>query len=127
VRPAQLDAGLAPALEELAARAPLPVEVRSGGERYPQAIEAAAYFIASEGLTNVVKHSEARRATLSASRRNGCLVICVSDDGVGGASPAAGGSGLRGLSDRVQAHGGSLAIESEPNGGTVLTAELPCG
>lgn len=127
VRPAQLDAGLAPALEELAARAPLPVEVWAGGDRYPDEIEAAAYFIASEGLTNVVKHSEAGCATLSASRRNGCLVISVSDDGVGGASPAAGGSGLRGLSDRVEAHGGRFAIESGPHGGTVLTAELPCG
>lgn len=127
VRPAQLDAGLTAALNELAARAPVPVEVRSGNERFPHEIEAAAYFIASEGLTNAVKHSDAGRVTLSAGRTNGRLVISVSDDGVGGASPSSGGSGLRGLSDRVEAHGGTFAIESEPNHGTVITAELPCG
>jgi signal transduction histidine kinase len=125
VRPAQLDAGLTPALRELAARAPLPVQVRANGERFPQEIEAAAYFIASEGLTNAVKHSEARQVTLSAERLNGKLAITVSDDGIGGASPS-GGSGLRGLADRAAAHGGSLAIESERDRGTVLTAELPC-
>ena len=125
VRPAQLDAGLTPALRELAARAPLPVQVMANGERFPQEIEAAAYFIASEGLTNAVKHSEARQVTLSAQRVNGTLAITVSDDGIGGASRT-GGSGLRGLADRAAAHGGSLEIESEPDRGTVLTAELPC-
>jgi signal transduction histidine kinase len=125
VRPAQLDAGLTPALRELAARAPLPVQVMANGERFPQEIEAAAYFIASEGLTNAVKHSEARQVTLSARRVNGTLAITVADDGIGGASRT-GGSGLRGLADRAAAHGGSLEIESEPDRGTVLTAELPC-
>lgn len=125
VRPAQLDSGLTPALRELAARAPLPVQVRANGERFPQELEAAAYFIASEGLTNAVKHAEARQVTLSAERLNGKLAISISDDGIGGAAPN-GGSGLRGLADRAAAHGGSLAIESEPNRGTVLTAELPC-
>jgi signal transduction histidine kinase len=125
VRPAQLDAGLTPALRELAARAPLPVQVRANGERFPQELEAAAYFIASEGLTNAVKHSAAQQVTLSAERRNGTLAISISDDGIGGASPN-GGTGLRGLADRAAAHGGTLAIESEPDRGTVLTAELPC-
>ena len=125
VRPAQLDAGLTPALRELAARAPLPVQVRANGERFPQELEAAAYFIASEGLTNAVKHSAARQVTLSAERLNGKLAISISDDGIGGAAPN-GGSGLRGLADRAAAHGGSLAIDSEPHHGTVLTVELPC-
>jgi signal transduction histidine kinase len=125
VRPAQLDDGLTPALRELAARAPLPVEVNAGSGRFPTELEAAAYFIASEGLTNAVKHSGARQVRLSAERLNGCLVVSVSDDGSGGASPSA-GSGLRGLSDRAQAHGGTLAIESEPNHGTTITAQLPC-
>ena len=125
VRPAQLDAGLTPALRELAARAPLPVQVRANGERFPQELEAAAYFIASEGLTNAVKHSAARQVTLSAERLNGTLAISISDDGIGGAAPN-GGSGLRGLADRAAAHGGTLAIESERDHGTVLTVELPC-
>ena len=125
VRPAQLDAGLTPALRELAARASLPVQVNANGERFSQELEAAAYFIASEGLTNAVKHSEARQVTLSAERLNGKLAISISDDGIGGAAPN-GGSGLRGLADRAAAHGGSLAIDSEPRHGTVLTVELPC-
>jgi signal transduction histidine kinase len=125
VRPAQLDAGLTPALRELAARAPLPVRVNANGERFSQELEAAAYFIASEGLTNAVKHSEARQVTLSAERLNGKLAIAISDDGIGGAAPN-GGSGLRGLADRAAAHGGSLVIDSEPHHGTVLTVELPC-
>jgi signal transduction histidine kinase len=125
VRPAQLDAGLTPALRELAARAPLPVEVNANGERFPQELEAAAYFIASEGLTNAVKHSGARQVRLSAERVNGKLAISISDDGIGGAAPN-GGSGLRGLADRAAAHGGSLAIDSEQHRGTVLTVELPC-
>ena len=126
VRPAQLDTGLTPALWELAARAPLPVQVNANGERFSQELEAAAYFIASEGLTNAVKHSEARQVTVGAERLNGKLTISIADDGIGGAEPN-GGSGLRGLADRAAAHGGSLVIESEPNRGTVITVELPCG
>ena len=125
VRPAQLDGGLTPALRELAARASLPVEVKASGERFPQELEAAAYFIASEGLTNAVKHASAGQVTLSAERLNGSLVVTVTDDGVGGAS-AYRGSGLRGLSDRAEAHRGTLAVENEPGRGTTLTAELPC-
>jgi signal transduction histidine kinase len=124
VHPAQLDDGLAPALRELAGRSPLVVEVSAGAERFPPQIEAAAYFIASEGLTNAVKHAAATKVTLSARKEAGCLVVCVSDDGKGGAEPAL-GSGLRGLSDRVEAHGGRLFIESGDTG-TTLRAELPC-
>jgi signal transduction histidine kinase len=125
VRPSQLDAGLGPALEDLAGRVTLPVAVDATRERFPAGVEAAAYFIACEGLTNAAKHAQASNVSLSAQRRNGSLVVCVADDGVGGASPG-GGSGLSGLADRVGAHGGTLRIESERGSGTRLIAELPC-
>lgn len=124
--PAQLDAGLAPALKELASRAPLPVEVRASTVRLPPGVEAAAYVIACEGLTNAVKHAGASRVMLSAARDNGSLVVSVADDGIGGAAKGK-GSGLSGLTDRVVAQGGVLTIESRPGEGTTLTAELPCG
>jgi signal transduction histidine kinase len=125
VRPSQLDAGLGPALEDLAGRIPLPVAVDATRERFSMDLEAAAYFVACEALTNAAKHAHASTVSLSAQRRNGSLVVCVADDGVGGASPA-GGSGLSGLADRVGAHGGTLQIESERGSGTRLVAELPC-
>ena len=125
VRPAQLDEGLGPALRDLAARAPLPVEVAASGARAAADIEAAAYFIASEGLTNAVKHARASKVRLEARRDDGALVLSVSDDGVGGASEGR-GSGLRGLSDRVAAHGGTLRIESPAGAGTTLVVQLPC-
>ena len=124
--PAQLDAGLGPAFRELARRTPVPVEVKTPGERFDRGLEAAAYFIACEGLTNAVKHANATRIVLSAGRENEKLVVSVADDGVGGAAPVP-GSGLSGLSDRVAAHGGTLRIESDQDAGTRLTAELPCG
>ena len=124
--PAQLDAGLAPALRELASRAPLPVEVRATAARLAPGVEAAAYFIACEGLTNAVKHARASKVVLSAAQDNGALVVSVADDGVGGAARGE-GSGLSGLSDRVAAQGGTLSIESRVGEGTTLTAELPCG
>ena len=125
VRPGQLDNGIAPALRELAERTSLPVEVRATGERFPAGLEAAAYFIVCEGLTNAVKHANASKVVVSASRENGSLVLSVADDGVGGAAPA-GGSGLAGLADRVAAQGGTLALDSPPGAGTKLTVELPC-
>jgi signal transduction histidine kinase len=124
--PAQLDAGLGPAFRELARRAPVAVDMRVGGERFDRGLEAAAWFIGCEGLTNAVKHSRATRVALSAERTNGVLVVSVADDGVGGAA-AIPGSGLSGLSDRVAALGGTLRIRSDPGTGTTLTAELPCG
>jgi signal transduction histidine kinase len=123
--PAQLDAGLAPALQELASRASVAVEVRATPARLPRGVEAAAYFIACEGLTNAVKHAHASRVVLTAAQRNGTLVVSVADDGIGGASPGD-GSGLSGLSDRVAAQGGTLTVDSDPRTGTTLTAELPC-
>ncbi len=124
--PSQLDAGLAPALRELAARAPIPVHVTAPTERFERGIEAAAYFIACEGLTNAVKHAHATRVDLRAGREDGRLVVRVADNGIGGAAPGE-GSGLRGLTDRVAACGGSLEIQSERGAGTTLIAELPCG
>jgi signal transduction histidine kinase len=121
---AQLDAGISAAFHELASRAPLPVAVDATPERLDRSIEATAYFVGCEGLTNVIKHAQASAATLRAVRRGGCLVITVADDGVGGAA-ARPGSGLAGLTDRVQAAGGHLLVRSDA-GGTLLTAELPC-
>jgi signal transduction histidine kinase len=126
LRPVQLDAGLAPALQELASRAAMPVAVDATAERFPDGVETAAYFVACEALTNATKHANASHVSLSAQRRNGSLVICVADDGVGGAAPGD-GTGLSGLRDRVGAHGGTLRIESERGAGTRLIAELPCG
>ncbi len=123
--PSQLDGGLGPALRELAGRAPLPVSVAATGERFSTGVEAAAYFIACEGLTNAIKHADARAVAMSAQRRNGSLVVRVADDGGGGAVAQA-GSGLSGLRDRVAAHGGTFEIRSGRNG-TTLIAELPCG
>ena len=125
LRPAQLDAGLAAALRELALRAPLPVEVRATSERFADSVETAAYFIACEGMTNAVKHAQASKVVLSAGRQDGKLVVRIQDDGVGGAAPAS-GSGLAGIADRIAAQGGTLRIESRPGEGTSLTAELPC-
>ena len=125
IRPAYLDHGLVVALRELAGRAPLPVTVAAAPERYPSDVEATAYFVACEGLTNAVKHAAATRVEMQVRRRDGQLVLTVCDDGLGGAHPDR-GSGLRGLSDRVAAHGGRLRVESRQGHGTVLTAELPC-
>jgi signal transduction histidine kinase len=122
--PAQLDAGIGAAFRELAGRAPLPITIDAPAERLDRHIEATAYFVGCEGLTNVIKHARASTATLSAVRRNGSLIVTVADDGVGGAA-ARPGSGLAGLADRVQAAGGRLQVRSDATG-TLLTAELPC-
>jgi signal transduction histidine kinase len=123
--PAQLDAGLAPAFEDLARRAPVPVEVRVPADRYSREVEGAAWFIGCEAVTNAVKHARASRIAVSADRSDGRLVITVADDGVGGATVD--GSGLRGLADRVTALGGVLRVDSPAGAGTTLMAELPCG
>jgi signal transduction histidine kinase len=124
--PLLVQSGLAVALAALADRAPVPVTVDAGRERFAPEIEATAYFVVSEVLTNVAKHAQASRAFVAAHRRNGTLVVAVEDDGVGGAS-ADGGSGLRGLADRIEARGGRLTLESPPGGGTRVVAEIPCG
>jgi signal transduction histidine kinase len=118
--------GLDAALETLAGRAPLPVELDATiGERLPEPVELAAYFLVSEALTNVAKHAHATHAKIRARRHGGRLLIDVSDDGVGSADPSK-GSGLSGLVDRVAALDGNLKIRSEPGTGTLLRAEIPC-
>jgi signal transduction histidine kinase len=91
--------------------------------RLPPEIEASAYFIIAEGLTNVGKHAHAGHATVRAAVEDGVLTVEVRDDGVGGADPH--GHGLLGVADRVDALGGTLRIESAEGGGTVLSARLP--
>jgi signal transduction histidine kinase len=127
VHPAVLtEEGLGGALESLAARTPLPVEIAAAPDyRLPTEIEAAAYFVACEAIANAVKHARATQIRVCAERRDGNLVVEVEDDGIGGASMN-GGSGLRGLVDRVEAHGGTLRVESEPGQGTRVIGELPC-
>jgi signal transduction histidine kinase len=126
IHPALLtERGLDQALAALAARAPLPVAISAPlDERLPPALEAAAYFVVMEALTNVAKYASASAAEVTIQRANGEVVIDVADDGVGGADPAA-GSGLAGLADRVTALGGRLDVTSPPGGGTVVRAELP--
>jgi signal transduction histidine kinase len=125
VRPARLDDGLAAAFQDLARTSPVPVEVVAPEERVAASIEAAAYFVACEALTNAVKHASPSRVALRAVRENGTLLVTVDDDGVGGAV-ARRGSGLAGLQDRVAAHGGTLHIASPPGGGTRVEVALPC-
>jgi signal transduction histidine kinase len=125
VRPAGLDDGLAAALRELAARSPLATTVDATLERFDDSLETAAYFVASEALTNAAKHADASDVSVSAGRRNGNLVVSVRDDGLGGAVPSE-GSGLAGMIDRVAALGGTLTVDSPPGRGTLVTAELPC-
>jgi signal transduction histidine kinase len=125
IHPAVLtDGGLAVALTELVARCGIPVEVSGPMERLPEAVEAAAYFVCSEGLANVAKHAQATRAEIVLAVESGRLVLRISDDGGGGADPAR-GSGLRGLADRVEALGGRLRAESPLGAGTLLIAEIP--
>jgi signal transduction histidine kinase len=117
--------GLRSALEALAARMPLPVAVDATPERLSPDVEATAYFVACEALTNVVKHAQASKVAVRAKRSDGLLVVEVTDDGVGGAA-AQNGSGLRGLADRVEAHGGTLSIVSTAGSGTRVRGEIPC-
>jgi PAS domain S-box-containing protein len=127
IHPAVLtERGLGPALESLADRAPLPVELEQlPSERLPGQVEAAAYYVVSEALTNVAKYAEASAVSVRVAQENGRAVVEVVDDGVGGADPAR-GSGLRGLTDRVEALEGRLALDSRPGGGTKIRAEIPC-
>ena len=118
--------GLAVALEQLAARAPVPVRlnVELAG-RLPERLEVAAFYLVSESLANVGKHANAASATVEVARTNGQVVIEVVDDGIGGADTEL-GSGLRGLADRVEALEGQLRVWSPKGGGTRLRAEIPC-
>jgi signal transduction histidine kinase len=128
IHPAVLtDRGLATALETLANRAPVPVELGElPDERLPEAVELVAYFVVAEALTNVAKYAEATHATVHVERDNGRVVVEVTDDGVGGADPGR-GTGLRGLADRLAVVEGRLEVDSEQGHGTTVTARIPCG
>ena len=117
--------GLPAALEDLASRATVPVEVTAApDERLPDAVEAAAYFVVSESLANIGKHAQATSATVAVAVEDGRLSVVVADDGVGGAE-LGDGSGIQGLGDRVGALSGSLAVESPPGEGTRVVASIP--
>jgi signal transduction histidine kinase len=94
--------------------------------RCPEPVEVAAYYVASEALANTMKHAQASHAEISLSTRHGSLLLSIRDDGVGGADPAH-GSGLAGLTDRVEALGGSIHLHSTAGAGTHITADLPLG
>jgi signal transduction histidine kinase len=118
--------GLGQAVDELALRMHLPVDVDVRlWERLPTAVETAAYYVISEALTNVAKHAGASRGKVMVGREDGRAVIAISDDGRGGAD-AGHGSGLRGLRDRVEALGGRFVVESPPGLGTSIEVEIPC-
>jgi PAS domain S-box-containing protein len=128
IHPAVLtDRGLGAALELLAGRAPVPVEIAElPVERLPEPVEAAAYYLVAEALTNVAKYAQASSVVIRVGRTDSRAVVEIADDGVGGADPAR-GSGLRGLADRVEALAGRLRVESPEGRGTRLRAEIPLG
>ena len=102
------------------------MEFEATHERLPPQVEAAAYFVACEAVTNAVKHASPSRVGIEAEVVDGALRLVVVDDGIGGAT-VAGGTGLIGLTDRVEAQGGTLLVYSPPGAGTRLEAEIPCG
>jgi signal transduction histidine kinase len=118
------EAGLGPAIEALAERTNIPVSVEAPDRRFPANVEAAAYFVVAEALTNVTRYADATGVRVVVRANGDTLSVVVADDGRGGADPG-GGSGLRGLTDRVAALGGRLAIDSPPDGGTTVRADLP--
>ena len=120
------DRGLGAAVEALAHRAPLPVEVGElPAQELPEQVELAAYFVVSEALTNVAKYASATQASVTMTKSNGRLAVEISDDGVGGADIDF-GTGLRGLTDRLAAIEGQLEVDSEPGRGTTVRASIPC-
>jgi signal transduction histidine kinase len=125
IHPAVLtDRGLEAALEALAARSPLPVEIDGPDGDLPPPVEAAAYYVVSEALANVTKYAQASLVKVTVGRTNGYALVEVADDGVGGADPTR-GSGLRGLSDRLASLSGKLDVDSPPGAGTRVRAEIP--
>jgi signal transduction histidine kinase len=116
--------GLAAALPGLAARSPIPVELRVTAQRAARPVEAAIYFTVAEALTNIAKHAHATKASVTVDAADGALIAEVADDGVGGASTT-GGSGLVGLGDRLEAVGGTLSVDSPPGRGTRIRAHAP--
>jgi signal transduction histidine kinase len=128
IHPAILsEGGLGPAIRTLARRSPIPVELDLGvNRRLPDHAEVAAYFVTAEALANAAKHSQASVIRVQFEIRNGIARLSIRDDGVGGAD-LANGSGLIGLTDRVEAIGGVMELASPPGSGTSLRVELPVG
>ncbi len=126
IHPAILsERGLGPALRMLARRSLVQVDLDvTIDARFPEPIETAAYYVASEALANAMKHARASHVAISLAARSGSLLLSIRDDGVGGADPAR-GSGLAGLTDRVEALGGSIQLRSAAGAGTHITVELP--
>jgi signal transduction histidine kinase len=121
------DRGLDAALSGIVARAPLPVRLRIDvAPRCAPSIEAIAYFMVSEALSNIARHARATRAEITVRRAGGRLHVVVTDNGGGGASPGGDGTGLRGLAQRAAAVDGTLQVHSPAGGPTTITAELPC-
>jgi signal transduction histidine kinase len=119
--------GLASALTALAERAPLPVQVSAPADRFPDTVEATAYFVVTEAITNAARHAAASLVRVEVSGGGAELTVRVSDDGIGGADTAStGGSGLLGLRDRVVAVGGRMSVSSPTGGGTTVVVRLPC-
>jgi signal transduction histidine kinase len=127
IHPADLSGhGLAVALEEVGARAPVPVRMSVAVEgRLPESVEVAAYYVVTESLANMAKHARATTARVDVEQVSGSVVVEIVDDGIGGADSEA-GSGIRGLADRVEALGGRVLIWSPSGGGTRVRAEIPC-
>jgi signal transduction histidine kinase len=120
------DRGLGAAVQTLADRAPVPVEVGElPAQELPEQVELTAYFLVSEALTNVAKYASATRASVTMTKAGGRLEVEISDDGVGGADIDR-GTGLRGLTDRLAAIEGQLEVDSKPRRGTTLRASIPC-
>jgi len=126
IHPAVLtELGLVPALRTLVRRSPVPCALLYDGEpRLPQPIEATAYFLAAEALTNVVRYANATRAEISVELGDGALTMTIRDDGAGGATA---GGGLRGMEDRLAAVGGRLEVLSPRGSGTIVRGVMPCG
>ena len=118
------DGGLQAALDTLAAHTAVNVRLEATAQRFAPATEEAAWFIACEAVTNAVKHAVSTMVEIRACEKDGCLLLVIEDDGIGGADPA--GHGLRGIADRAEAAGGRLRVEARPGGGTIVAAELPC-
>jgi signal transduction histidine kinase len=128
IHPAILeDRGLDPALSAVVARSPVPVTLKVDvADRPPAAIESTAYFVVTEALANVAKHAKATKATVTIVRQGDRLVVEVTDNGAGGADPAA-GTGLKGLAERVAAVDGWMKVLSPLGGPTTVLVEMPCG
>jgi signal transduction histidine kinase len=125
LRPSSLDDGLHASLTALTQHLPIPIGLDVHAEPLPDEVATTAYYVASEAIANAVKHARATRIDVRIARCDGRLEVQVSDDGRGGATLAA-GSGLAGLSDRVEAIGGALALRTEAGRGTTVEATVPC-